>query len=438
MEYLLIFLVNCIYIPSFWFGVISDDAATVKMTPWCIFPLKPRRVFSILLHTVIACYIYFVFKSLPAAILFSVHPLSVQVPIWLAGRQYGINALIFLLSAAFVPWGVLFYLFGLIETRGIPTLMLTPLAFIGTHYWFIALAVFPIVYIQLKAVKRSIKDKTRKDGPFAYVQPESFTLHKFKKRNLIIVVKTFGYYALACLLPIKNGFYNSFLASYGHGEVDTEYWYSLNRHFWGGVGAILSMFVVWSFNAHNSIGMGIMLFVLSILPFLNFVTIQQAVAPRYIYLSLAGYLVALCGLADKLPVVFTALVYGGLFSFYLTKLLDVFKVYRKNSNVGIDVESHIFSENPRMWYYKIEYYLVHNNPIMAFAEASYGLRYSPKDCQLWFGLATASYKMGDIEAAKMALKKAEEFMILMGREEMRAHLETFRQQIEKDEKEKTK
>ncbi len=429
MNYLLILLINLIYLPTIWYGLVSDDAQALIERPYNV---KRMKSFCVLLHITVAEYIYFAFGanqvSLIAALNFSIHPLTIQVPVWVSGRGYGLNALIFLVVLAFAPFGITAYCF---LNKGISTLLFTPLLFLFTKYWYIAL-VFPVLlWYDYKYIKMNVTSKIKGgDKIFTPVLQEDFQLHKFKWKNLIIVVKTFGYYSLACLLPIKNGFYNSFLTTLGSSKKATDYCYSFNRHFWGGIFAIILMSILWWHNRFNQIGMGIGLFVLSIGPFLNFITVQQLTAPRYAYLPLIGFQVALVGLLTKLPMVNIGIL-SALFLFYLDRTIRLLPHYKKDNITMIILDSQVFPDNPRLWYFRYEHFLHKNNPVMAWAEATYGLKYLPEDCQLWFGLAVASYELGDMNAAGEFLKTSERFMILAERNnmiglvnEMRARIKT--------------
>ena len=423
MEYFLILLVNLVYIPCVWYGVVNDDATELKMHPYNV---KREKSFNILLHLVVSWLIYAVFGNFTAAILFSVHPLAVQIPAWKAGRHYGLNAGIFLSSLTFPPFTALLLL---LSDMGISTTLFTTLVFLWTKHWYAALLFVPLACISYKKVKANIDGKKNGGGIFSAPLPEDFTPQYFRWKNLIIVVKSFGYYSLACLLPSKNGFYNSFLVTIGASEKDNKYWYSLNRHFWGGIFVFILMAAIWWFNKFNFIGMGILVFGLSLIPFLNIITIQQFTAPRYAYLPLIGFQVALAGCLAYLPPHLRWLIIGALFLFYIDRTLRVMKHYAKDNITMMELDSQVFPENPRLWYYRYEHMLHKGNPIMAWAEASYGLKHLPEDCQLWFGLACASFELGDFNAASEFLKTSEKFMILSDRKNMQNLILEFRARI---------
>ena len=423
MGYFLILLVNLVYIPCIWYGVVNDDTAELKMHPYNV---KQEKLFNLLLHLAVSELIYAVFGNLTAAVLFALHPVAVQIPAWKAGRHYGLNAGIFLSSLAFPPFTVLLLL---LSDMSIGTTLFTALIFLWTKHWYATLIFLPLAFMSYKKIKANIDNKKNGGGIFSASLPDDFTPQHFKWKNLIVAVKTFGYYSLACLLPIKNGFYNSFLVTIGASEKDNKYWYSLNRHFWGGIFAFILMAAIWWFNKFNFIGMGILIFGLSLIPFLNIITVQQFTAPRYAYLPLIGFQVALSGCLAYLPLGPRCFITGALFLFYLDRTLKVMKHYAKDNITMMELDSQVFPENPRLWYYRYEHMLHKGNPIMAWAEASYGLKHLPEDCQLWFGLACASFELGDYNAASEFLKTSEKFMILSDRKNMRGLIVELRERI---------
>lgn len=421
-----ILLVNLIYFPAIWYGVVSDDTTALKINPYNV---KRRKTYCVILHILVSIYIYIAFGmniiSLIAAILFSIHPLTIQVSCW-GARAYGLNALLFLAILSFPLLTPLYFL----TEVGIATTLFTPLIFIFTKHWYISL-IFPILlWFSLKGIQANVGGKIKGDGIFTMPLPEDFTLHKFKMINIVIIVKTFGYYSLACLLPIKNGFYNSFLTTFGSSKKATDYWYSFNRHFWGGMFAIVLMAIVWWFNKNNFIGLGIMLFVTSIIPFLNIITVQQFTAPRYAYLPLVGFQIALVSILYKFGLL-GQLIMSGLFVFYLDRTIQVMRHYKKDNITMIELDSQVFPDNPRVWYYRYEHMLHKGNPVMAWAEATYGLKHLPDDCQLWFGLACASFELGDMNAALEFVKTSERFMLLVERKNMQSLIAELKGRINK-------
>jgi hypothetical protein len=428
LEYVLIFLVNLIYLPSLWYGLVSDDAVSMVTNP---FPIKRTKGFNILLHILVAEYIYIAFgcsgTSFLVALLFSTHPMGIQVPIWIAGRQYGINALLFLMIWKFAPWGVLFY--PLSWETSCATLVFTPLVFLCSKYWYLALATPIVFWLSWRKIVTGVKSKI-KGSEFTPGIPKDFELTDLKPKKIIIAVKTFWYYSLVCFLPLKNGFYNSYLQTFGSSQKATDYWYSLNRHFWGGVAVIVAMLYLLVTNLHNNIGVGIMLFVTAIAPFLNFISPQQFTAPRYAYLALIGILLCIVSFLATLGILTQLVVVSGLYAFYLTKLVKVMRHYRKTNVEMIHFDTWEFPDNPRIWYFRYEHMLHKNNPIMAWSEAQWGLRFCPEDSQLWFGLSCASFELGDYNAAREFLKNAEKYMILADRKSMIEVIEEMKYRID--------
>lgn len=423
MFFLIILLLNYIvYRRAIYFNLINDDSTVMKTDP---FNVKRAKITSIVLHIVVAEYICLAFGQIGfiAALMFSIHPLAIQVPVWWSGREYGKNALLILMGIAFAPIGGIIWFF---TNNTIPNVIFTPLMFIFTKHWYLAF-LFPILtFFCWKRLKWAVVVRAERQELFT--NPNDYKIGKFKWANLVLVVKTFGFYSLASLLPIKNGFYNSFLVTTGSSNKETKYWFSLNRHFWGGLFAMILMVILWAFNIHNFIGMGILIFVLSIGPMCNFITVNMWTSPRYAYIALIGFQVALVGLLIQLGTPGYCIL-SALWLFYLDRTIKVMDVYKTDNITMMILDSQVFPDNPRLWYYRYEHMLHKHNPLMAWAEASYGLKYLPEDCQLWFGLACASFELGDMNAAGEFLKTCERFMMLTERQNMQSLVDELRQRI---------
>ena len=424
---LLILLLNLVfYRKAVYYKLVIDDLILVKFAP---FNVKRSKITSIFIHAVVAEFIFmafgFSYVSFIAALLFSIHPLAIQVPVWWCGRDYGLKALCVLSAIAFAPIGGVCYFF---NRAGTVTALFTPFIFLFTPHWYLVF-IFPILLLtEWKAIKFAIKSRKEGQAVLRYVTPEDFKVHVFRWENLILVAKTFGYYSLASLLPVKNGFYNGFLVTIGSSQKITDYWYSMNKHFWGGLLAMAIMATVWAFNIHNYIGMGILLFVFSIGPYLNFFTIQQWTAPRYAYLALAGFQIALVGLLMQLGVPGYCIL-SALALFYIDRTIKVMQIYKKDNITCITEDSYVYPDNPRLWYYRYEHMLHKGNPIMAYAEAMRGLQYNPEDSQLYFGLACACFTLGYIKDASGFLDLAEKYMIITERKNMEGMIAEFRARI---------
>ena len=68
---------------------------------------------------------------------------------------------------------------------------------------------------------------------------------------------------------------------------------------------------------------------------------------------------------------------------------------------------------------------------MAWAEAARGILFIPDDCQLWFGLACATFNLGDVKGASQFLDKAEKHMIEQDRKNMAEYIQDLRTRIRK-------
>jgi hypothetical protein len=104
--------------------------------------------------------------------------------------------------------------------------------------------------------------------------------------------------------------------------------------------------------------------------------------------------------------------------------------YKKDNITMFILDSQVFPDNPLIWYWRYEHMLHKGNPVMAWAEASYGLKYLPENCQLWFGLSCASFELGDYNATLKFLDTAERFLILSDRKQMLGYIQELRQRVQ--------
>jgi hypothetical protein len=143
---------------------------------------------------------------------------------------------------------------------------------------------------------------------------------------------------------------------------------------------------------------------------------------------LAGFQIALAGLLMQLGTPGYCIL-SALWLFYLDRTIRVRKHYAKDNITCITLDSQVYPDNPRLWNYLYEFHLHKNNPVMAWAMAALGLQQNPDDSQLYFGMAVASFSLGDIKAASKFLDMSEKYMILTERKSMKQLIEEFRARI---------
>jgi hypothetical protein len=297
----LIILVNLLFFHRTWsYGYVSDDIPASQNTNestdrlwkriWIEF--RGRRywnnrrghILTTIVHTLNCILIYLSFgrsaPSLMASLLFSLNPINTQGgSIWMSGKPYS-TATLLVLGAYCVPMATpLFY--GLSSFFSASAMFAT-LPFLYTKFWFwVALPfIFSLVFWRVVLVKWNAIAATNEE------------MRAIKPRKLIVFFKTFGYYFRLCLFPYKLGLYHNFIWGIGVNRHYNKIVYKIDRDFW--IGLILFLFCLWHILfIRNSVSFGLFWFVCNISMFCNFVTCQQQVSERFLYLPCVGLMLSL-------------------------------------------------------------------------------------------------------------------------------------------------
>lgn len=234
---------------------------------------------SVLIHTINALLICYGFGNddigFLTALLFLVHPITTTGSCWLAGRPYAYTTMWILAMWAFKSVAPVFYYFSFSAFTG----MFAPLLFIGTKYWFWALIVPVGIIVRRKWFVDLLGAKIDLSGANEY--------RYLAWRKWILVFKTIGYYFAVSILPIRLGIYHEYLYSFGTSPADNRKSYELDGFF------VFGVFLVYVF-ATNAIWnrtpalFGLAWYLLFIFQWANFITLQQVIAERYVYLPLVG------------------------------------------------------------------------------------------------------------------------------------------------------
>jgi MFS family permease len=244
-------------------------------------------------HTIVCILIYTAFGytniSLLAALLFAVNPANNQGSVWIAGRGYVLSTL-GILGVMTIPLaGPVFLALATYYNAG----FLMPLVLAGSEYAPMLLIVPFIWAIQYKRFKRNVMDKAKM---------EMFKEDKaIKPQKLVLAIKTFGFYLVHALVPIKTTFYHSFLQSLAGSGAKRGY--SMRcRFFWIGLAAISGIAWYWICFPWNMVSFGLLWWCLGIAPFLNLFRMNQEIAERYIYLPNVGLMFVLAAFIQGYPV----------------------------------------------------------------------------------------------------------------------------------------
>ena len=361
-----------------------------------VIPLKLDHGINLFLHTAVACAVYFVFGETPisflAAVFMSIHPTHTQVSIWLNGKRYAIISLLLLASWYFRPWGIIFYPFTFFWQIGG---VLFPLLYLP-QYWLFLLAIPIGLFLMRRKILEKITERMQAI-PFGEVK-------RIRWRKLVIFAKGFGYYFLHSLLPIKPGFYQLFLESFGFGKEYDKYWYSYNGHFFRGLAVIGFVIGAIIGGWGTPIAFGLIWWVIFIIPWCHFpITCTQATSERIMYLPNIGFMLALSWGILRLPYgTYIAVVF---FTYYLTRLILIIPTYRNLEefyrHIGFFAPDH-FRVNAHVAKMNLKQFKVFH----AIAECSKGLHYHPNDCMLNLIMAQALLALAMWEPAKKYIDKA--------------------------------
>lgn len=281
------------------YGYVSDDVmikASSKPTGkfwkdlWseirgeCYFNPKREHAISLIIHTINSVLVYLAFGanniSFWAAILWTLNPANNQCAIWLSGKPYAVSVMFILLGVwlkPFIPLYFFTYYWG-------ANALVFPFVFINQHpHWLVLM--FPLYFLIRRKILSDIKtykmDSSTKR--MSSITPEKFAL----------AVKTFSYYLIVTLFPIRLGMYHEFGYIYGLTKEDCKSVSKLDAHFWLGLVLCFVYAYLMITNWNNGIGLGLWWWCVFISMWCNIITIQQFIAERYIYAASLGLMYAL-------------------------------------------------------------------------------------------------------------------------------------------------
>ena len=242
-----------------------------------------------------------------AALLFCVNPSNTQGGVWISGKGYALSCMFALLSLIFIQWFPLLILPSLLFAS---TALLVPCIFLvkQPHLYFLTLPL--ILYVYYTRVHASVKTR---------MGQSTTTLRTFSVRKVIVGVKTYMYYLCHSVFPRRIAMFHTFIRFFGMRVSETEYWYSMSPLFWCGCG---TLYLLVTNVIHNPTAFvwGWLAYTLLVGMWCNFITIQQTIGERYLYLPNVFLMFALAHLPPIL--VFGLLVY------YIVQLCRILPQYK--------------------------------------------------------------------------------------------------------------
>ena len=296
------------------------------------YDLKRAHVLTLLTHMAVCVMIYVAFGktnvSLLMATMFCVNPITSQVSVWISGRSYGVTALLMLLSLAF-PFLAPATFLGILYS---PMGFFSPLAYIGSNVWYLALLI-PIFWaIHYKRIKGIVLERVKSQ---AVAYDKKFTFKKF-----VIALKTLGFYFTLSIVPYRLSFYHSFMQSFSGVNVERKNAERVDGFFFVGLAVIL--FVLYSaVKCWTPVSWGVMWFVVCIAPYCNFIRMNQEIAERYAYIASIGSMFALATIIYPYPALFVAFI-----TYYATRTWYFMPAYTDD----FIITEYSCMEDPKAWY----------------------------------------------------------------------------------------
>lgn len=408
-------------------GIIDDDAAMIRadkmrhsnplVDMWkhlrgdYIKSPAFSHALSMLVHTLNCVLIYYVFGrnniSLLAALLFAVNPVNTQVSIWMSGRAYGVATSLILLGFLFPLAFPAFYALSFYWSINS---IVAPVIFLFIGMPVMALS-FGIAYLMKKHFWKTFTDRKKTVPP---------RMNKLELKKLILAVKTFAYYTIVCLFPMRVGMCHAYLHTFGLTEEETKPWFKLDKFFFLGLLEISA--IIWLIASGRAFGyIGIVWFSVFILQWCNFIVINHPIAERYAYLANVGLMVFLATLIYNTPLMYVFL------TFYATKLWLFTPAYK--NNVSFWYENMKSFPTVAMAYNQLGLALQQHGKFgTVFDVFNDGIKQRPKDFRLNYNMAGLLASNRRFETIKPYLEAAEQNIDPMNNPDMwKANLASMRQ-----------
>ena len=259
---------------------------------------------TIIIHSAVSVFVYLAFGasdvSYIAAWLFAFNPINNQGSVWISGATYSNVALLILAAFTFPIIAPLCIILAMYYPIGF---CMVGLVVIKSPYLLIFVALGILIY--QKRFRVLIGNKVKKE---MFAEDK-----KIEWVKIIYVIKTFSFYTIHALLPIKTTFYHSFMQSMaGAGKDKAD---KLDRFFWMGLVLIAGILYQFICRPWDVVSLGIVWWIVGLLPFLNAFRISQEIAERYAYAPLPGLMIVLASIAAPYPALIT-----GIVAMYATKL----------------------------------------------------------------------------------------------------------------------
>lgn len=354
-----------------------------------------EHLLTLVIHISICIALYFAFGknqvSFIAALLYAVNPANNQATIWPGGRGYALPILSILLSMAIPILSPVLIPFCQWYTIG----FLAPLVFIGSKWPYLLLAAVLGWAWNAKKFTTAVVKKAKMES---FTHDKTYDLHK-----ITIYIKTFGFYFLFAILPLRITFYHNFLQSMS-GSLRYKAISIWDKYFWIGLTAMIG--IVWySVNFWGPVAWGLVAFWIGISQFCNVVRSNQEIAERFVALPNLFLTFALAQIIAPYPVVISALL-----AFYATRAFYTVDMYKDEYMI---TELAVI-EDPNAWW------AWHCRAMKRFDNQSFrealifwviAKTLSPLEFKLYINIGVCMCLMGNKKEGDSYIQKAEQNII---------------------------
>jgi hypothetical protein len=406
-----------VYYRTLFFSYVGDDVERSERQQefknlfhrwWMQFiGLKHRNpmvshAMSLVTHTICCISIYVCLGasdlSFLASILFSLNPVNMQGSIWISGRNYVVSAILTLFMFLLPKISWLFYM---ATSYFAVNAWFSPIGFLGTNHWYMV-GIIPVIWLLTQHNRATLNRKIWETGGLKTTNTE---MRSIKPKKIIPFLKTYMYYFLLCIFPYHLGLEHNFLRGFGTNKTDNDKGYKIDLFFFIGLILFLGVTITSIYGILNGwldVTWGLFWFTINIAMWCNFITIQQQISERYVYLANIGMMYALASVILYSPVLITIFIVA-----YLVRLWYVLDMYLSDywavEHTIIDMKKMHY-----MWLMRgVKKFLSkdHVGALMDFNEA---YMQKPYDLKILFNLSTTYLVLGDVINAKAFLQKAKE------------------------------
>jgi hypothetical protein len=404
-----------VYYKSLFYGYVGDDVERSERPQefknryhrwWIQFiGLKHRNsmvshFITLITHTICCMMIYVGLGMTPvsflAALLFSINPANIQGSVWISGRNY-VTSTILILGMLALPKLSWFFYFATCYFA--VNAWFAPLVFLGTPNWY-WIGIIPLAWIIHPNNRATIHRKLWETGGLKTTNTE---MRAIKWQKFIPFVKTYMYYLSIAIIPFHICIEHNYLRGFGTNKTDNKIGYKIDKFFYIGASMFIGSLVLsimGIIKGWTPLSWGIFWFMVNISMWGNFVTYQQHISERYLYLANVGVMYALASVIINYPILISAFLIG-----YFVRLYYVMDMY-KNDYWAVEYSIMELKDMHYMWVMRgVKKFMIRDyvGSLYDFNEA---YQHKPYDLKVLVNLSTINLILGNTDMAKKFLADA--------------------------------